>query len=75
MDSFDLFGSSPSTVTAPTLLEYQAAPIQKKEIPRSTKERWGLNEFIREIPQNLAHRKAAGIPVGSKDDPVVKMFR
>ena len=74
MDSFELFGSSPTAVTDPALLEYQAASFRKKQVPESTKEVCGLEDLIREIPQKLAHRKEAGIPIGSKDDPVMEMF-
>jgi len=71
MNDFELFGSSPSTVTTPTLLNYDAARTKRdadKEILR-------LQSFVREIPQKIILRKEAGIPAGSKEDPIMELFR
>ena len=68
MDNLSLFGSSPATVTATTLLQYK-----EKDKDRS-QNRLGLNDFIREIPKTLSLQKGSSIAAGSKKDPIMELF-
>jgi len=65
LEDLELLGSSPASVAASTLLDYNKQP----EGPL------GLEAFLQEIPRQIAQRKQRGIPAGSPEDPIMGLFR
>jgi hypothetical protein len=65
MESF-LFGTSPTTVSAP--------PIVNCQILGSTEDAISFDEFIESLPYAINSRKQHGLQAGSKEDPILQLF-
>ena len=70
MEDLQLFGSSPSTVSSfPTFHEDLGTKKDKKQSPLLC-----LQEFVRELPNQIARRKDLGVQAGCQEDPIMELF-